>query len=146
MVRKSAFLDIAEALERGPLPRPERLTVHTTSDVMRRIQGLADQHGWKVSEVGHVLVRVGLDALEARARVIRTSVQDAMREGARSERLTVHITSDVMLRIQGLTDRHGWKAPEIGHVLVRAGLDVLEAKARVTHVSPWDTMREQNQN
>ena len=84
--QKSALLDIVGSVGVVVAPeRSERVTVRTTPQIKQRLGELAREHDWTLSHTGHVILALGLAALDAggvrqeEARITRVSVQDAMR-------------------------------------------------------------------
>jgi len=64
--QKSALLDVAGPIGIFAAPmRSELVTVHTTPEIKRRLEGLAREHDWTVSHAGHVILSLGLAALDA---------------------------------------------------------------------------------
>ena len=45
-------------------PRSERVMVHTTPEIKKRLQAIADRYGWSLSKAGHRALEYWLELME----------------------------------------------------------------------------------
>jgi hypothetical protein len=65
VVQESVLLGVARASGVAIERRSERMTLHTRLGVRQRLKELAGEHEWTLSQVGPVILLLGLAALDA---------------------------------------------------------------------------------